>query len=107
MLSYAKWQGSSSFHEFLHGKQNNDIENLPPISVKNGCQQICVQLVKQCIGEENVILNQPVSHISIFRESIADAHSGLLDKFQQNFLGCFNVPKVLKYTSLSHLLDHN
>ena len=71
MLSYAKWQGAESFHEFLHGnprRDEDDIEQLPPLSVKNGCQQICTQLVKQCIGEENVILNQPVSHISTLQD---------------------------------------
>ena len=70
LLSYVKWQGASSFHEFLHGKTDSEMECLPPMSVKNGSQQICTQLVKQCIGEENVFLNQPVSHISILNESL-------------------------------------
>merc|ERR1712141_67001 len=74
LLSYAKWQNVSSFHEFLHGKQpetdnqEKSSLSLPPMSIKNGSQQICTQLVKQCIGEENVFVNQPVSHISILNQ---------------------------------------
>lgn len=68
LLSYAKWQGAVTFHEFLHGN-TNEVDKLPPLSVKNGCQNICVQLIKQCIGEENVLLNQPVSHVSILQEN--------------------------------------
>ena len=70
LLSYAKWQQVSSFHEFLHGKPETDHQekSLPPMSIKNGSQQICTQLVKQCIGEENVLVNQPVSHISILNQ---------------------------------------
>ena len=75
LLSYAKWQQASSFHEFLHGKPE-DQESLPPMSVKNGSQQICTQLVKQCIGEENVIVNQPVSHISILNQDSTTTNSG-------------------------------
>ena len=70
LLSYAKWQGCQSFHDFLHCvPDNTDIENLPPFSIRNGTQQICQQLVEQCIGQDNVCLNEPVSHVSYLSDN--------------------------------------
>ena len=67
LLSYAKWQGAKSFYDFLHNvppKNDGEMENLPPICIKNGAQQICQQLAEQCIGSENIYLNQPVSNVT-------------------------------------------
>ena len=65
LLSYAKWQNATSFYGFLHNDcSEENSQKLPPLCVQNGAQQICEQMVKQTIGEKNLILNQPVSHIS-------------------------------------------
>ena len=70
LLSYAKWQGCKSFYDFLHNvPSNQEMENLPPICIKNGAQQICEQLVQQCLGSENVYLNQPVSNVTYLSDS--------------------------------------
>ncbi len=40
------------------------MEKLPPLCIKNGASQICQELVRQSIGKENIVLNEPVSIIS-------------------------------------------
>ena len=60
-MFHAPEGGKIIIHCVMHCK---DMEMLPRMCVKNGAQQICQQLVKQCIQAENVIVNQPVSVVS-------------------------------------------
>jgi monoamine oxidase len=118
LLSYAKWQGSSSFYGFLHGElPTSGMELLPPVTIKNGSQQISHQMVKQCIGADNVILNQPVSCVSfINKESFKKGGGGERNVYVTTKAGqtytCSHVimaiaPNILREVEFSPNLEHS
>ena len=110
LLSYAKWQGCKSFYDFLHNvPSNQEMENLPPICIKNGAQQICEQLVQQCIGTENVYLNQPVANVTYLSDGTGGRNVYVTTKNGHTY-SCFRAimalpPNILREVDFTPSLE--